>query len=834
MLDRAGERERGDYRRAPLEERQSWIAGVARELAAALRSAWHGPRHALPVLISVALGVGASLAVFAVFSALMLRPLPFAQEERLVRVGYRGVGQFWDPADLLLSQPLLERFRGYSDVFESLAGERRFAVRLELPGALPRWVSAQMVDAEFFETLGVQARRGRVFSARDASGVVVREGCWRGELGMPALGTVLKRDGVAAPLVGVISDEQALPNYGCVWFVPPASDRPLASSFYYYAYARLAPGVTPSMAEQRLRGLTAELQIENPRGERMLAGLMPLRQILVDAERSWLSLMVAAVLVFLAMACANLAALLATRAAAHQHDRAVCAALGATRWALVRQAVLEGLVLVALGALGGLALAELGIAWANESYADVLGNLPARIDVWVLAGLLLLIVCCTLAASLGPLWVLRHVAPIDALRADARSSASRGAGRIRRAMMVVQVAAMVALSIDAGLLARSLLVLLGRDTGFSSAGVVTAKLILDAPGSMESEALFFAQRDAVQRQTRAALERLRRLEGVRRAGLGRAPLDYASERLQMELEPGARYDDVSVRIQNVDSGYFETLGIERLSGQMFGPEHEGWPPQRFAIVSRNFAEQALGVHDAVGHRLRFQGPPGSDQQRQWIEIIGMVEDTLEEPLTDPAPMLVYFPFMAYPNRAVHSGNVVLRLVLESDQPELVISRLPAALAEVLPRAPVTEVQLLSELVNQSIGRRRALSEVLSALALVAVLLATIGLAAATSYSVAQRSRELAIRRALGASERRIRRDVFAETGALVGLGVLFGVTGAALSRRLLASNMYGIEPFDPLTYAAALATTALIVVLAAWVATRPILRSSPARVLARS
>jgi predicted lysophospholipase L1 biosynthesis ABC-type transport system permease subunit len=217
-----------------------------------------------------------------------------------------------------------------------------------------------------------------------------------------------------------------------------------------------------------------------------------------------------------------------------------------------------------------------------------------------------------------------------------------------------------------------------------------------------------------------------------------------------------------------------------------------------------------------------------------MQIIGMVEDTLEEPLTDPAPFSVYFPFFAYPNRAVNSGNVSLALALNvPEEPEQVMSRLPRAVAEILPTAPVTEIKTFRSLVRDTLGRRLALSQVLSALAVVALILAAIGLAGVASYSVARRFQELAIRRMLGATERGIRLMVLREMGSLVAAGILLGMLGAWFSRHLMAAFLQDIAPTDPVTYLGVLVGALAITVGAALVATRPIAKLSPAQVLAR-
>jgi putative ABC transport system permease protein len=816
-------------------KREPRLVAILRETRGALSSLVRQPRYSVPAALSIALGVGASLAVFAVFSALLLRPLPYPEPDRLVRVGFAGAFEYAGPDELMLSFPLVQRLRAHDSVFESLTAQRIYSARLQMPGEPAEWVSTNKTEPELFDTLGVQAEEGRVYSARDPDtgpGIVMRRGYWRDALrGRPQLGQVLLLDGIPRPFIGLIADEQALPSWAGLWIRSPIGDQSPDENFYYQAYARLAPGVTLPMAEERIRALTEDLDVKNPAGDRLRLELHPLRDTLVDAERSWLSLMLAAVLSFLLMSCANLAALLATRAAVRRQEWAVCKALGATHGVLARQCLLEGFVLAVLSGLLGLGLAKLGVDWANREYADVLGNLPARLDLRVLLALVVLVLFCTTFGSAAPVLALRRVAPMDALRADGRSSEGPGARRSRQILVVVQVAATVVLLINAGLSLRSLGALLDRDTGFSTEeGIMAAKVVLAAPPHQNNLPTFLAQKAEVDRQSRALLERLRRLPGVTHVGIGRVPFDYASERRRMQLERGATLPEADVRIHSIGPGYLETLGIELLSGQDFGPEHEAWPPWRFALVSRSFAQEALGVPDAVGHQLR----PKLSEDIPWMQIVGMVEDSLEEPLSGPVPLNVYIPFLAYPNRGVNSGNVVLSLSLKVSMPvDSMMQPLRNAVAEVLPEAPVTEVTTLRALVRNSIGRRLALADVLSALAAIALVLGAIGLAGITSHSVARRLQELAIRRALGATQRSVRLLVMRETGSLVGIGTLLGMSGAILSRELMASFVHGIGAIDPLTYLGVAAAALGIAIGAGLIATRPIADLSPARALAK-
>jgi putative ABC transport system permease protein len=821
-------------------ERETVRASLWRELRAATNSLWHSPRYGVPAFLSVALGTGASLAVFAVFSALTLRALPFPEPGQLVTVGFPGASEWSGPDALTMTHPLVAQFREHRSIFESLTARRNLSARLEVEGRLPLWTSGARVSADFFDTLGTTAEQGRTFSARDTGSegldvVVLRRGFWLEQFGgAPLLGKAVLVNALPKTVIGIISDEQGLPSWTDVYYPVNLAEDVQPQSFVFDATARLAKGVTPAMAQERLAQLTADLDVRNPARERLGVRVTPLRETLVRAERSWLHLMLAAVLSFLALACANLAALLATRAAVRQRERAVCSALGASRRWLAGQSLLEAIVVVLAGSLAGVGLAQLGISLANEHYADVLGNTPARIDRWVLVALFALITLCTLAGSAVPVLATRRVRPMDALAGAARASEGRAATRSRALLVALQVAVTVVLLVGAGLLVRSLQATLATDPGFDTTGVVTASVVLSVPPHDGTAASFLAQLENGRRQVQPLLEHLRALPGVLGATLGSdLPFDYHNETLTLELEPEATHQTLPVSIHSVGPDHFETLGIRLISGRVFSPvEQRAWPPQSVAIVSQSLAREGLGVEDAVGHRVRFSSPGGT-YEMPWIEIIGMVESTREVSLTEPAPPSLYFPFFAYPTRSVNQGNVRVAVALKvSGSPEATMARLPASVAEVIPGAPVNDLKTLATWLGESHARRTALSQVLSTLALAALVLSVIGIFGITSYSVARRTSEIGIRRALGASRRAIRRMILLETGRVVACGLLVGLLGAWFARRLLDGFLFGVAALDPLTYGGVSLGTAVATSTAALLAARSAARIEPSRALA--
>lgn len=311
------------------------------------------------------------------------------------------------------------------------------------------------------------------------------------------------------------------------------------------------------------------------------------------------------------------------------------------------------------------------------------------------------------------------------------------------------------------------------------------------------------------------------------------PFDYYYQTTTMELEPEARLRELATSIHSVGPGHFETLGIRLLSGRSFSAEDQrAWPPQQRALVNRSFARHGLGVEDAVGHRVRFatQG-----EKPPWIQIIGMVEDSHEVSLTEPAPPSLYFPFFAFPTRGTNEGNLNVSVAVKAaGEPNALLALLPSTIREIVPDASVDEVLPLTELVSRSYARRTALARVLSLLASAATVLSIIGLFGVTSYVVALRSSEIAIRRALGASARQMGQMIVLDTARVVALGLLLGLGGSWFASRLLASALYGISALDAPTYLSVCLSTLSATLAAALLAARSATRIAPARALARS
>lgn len=822
--------------------RESLLASCLRAVGEAIRGLVGSPRYSVPALLSLALGLGASTAVFAVFSALVLRPLPFPEEERLVRVGFPGASPVLPPEELSLSVPFLHDYQKLGTMFESVSTERSWSGRMEVDGRALR-VAPQLVSSNFFDTLGIQALEGRLFTTRGPAAdgfdvIVLREAFWRQKLGAaPIVGKTVLYDGRPVTVLGIVRDEQAIPSYMELWLPEDQLSQSRRPQFVGRGIARLAPGVNVETAQVRLSELSADAGVRTPGGTPVGARLVPLRDSLVQPQRAWIGLMVAAVVAFLLLAAANLAALLATRATARAHEWSVRRALGSNAWALARRSALDAALIGAVGAGFGLLLARFAVQLANQEYLDVLGNTPARLDGRALVACVVATLLCTFAGALAPLVSLRRVHPADALRGEGRSTDSPRARRLRQLLLVLQVAVTTVLLISAGLIVRSVRSLLAVDTGFASAEVVTASVLLPLeplqpsrdPQVMEQA---FEQRSGhVIAQARAALERLRRMPGAAQATVTiDVPFDWHSWPTRLQLSPDAPQQEIVAFSHYVGPGYFDTLRIASISGSDFSDALvEDERPR--AIVSRAFA-RALGVQDAVGHRFQpvRQGPPGAPPP-PWFEIVGMVGDSIENDLAGPPAPQVYFPYASGALAVSGPTAAGFQVVVRGHAPDELVRELPGALVEALPAAVIHDVKPMDEWIASSFWQRTALSRVLSALALSAVGLSAIGLFGITSFAVAQRAGEVGIRRALGATRRAVVALVLRETARVVCAGVALGAVMAWFARQLLDSFLFGVSALDAVTYAGVCAGIALVALLSALAPALAASRVSPVRAL---
>jgi len=755
------------------------------DLALAFRFLRRSPGLAAAVLVSLGLGIGISSAVFSVVEELLLEPLPFADQQELV---YANETAGADHALNAVSGPDLADWRARQTAFGKLAGFRRTAFTLTGAGPAER-IDAAAVESGIFSILRVPPARGRALDAADdaESGppvVVVSERFARSHGDRETL--VL--DGRPFAVVGVMPASFRFPLDGAVadlWvpprFAPFGNMLHERALFFFETIGRLKPGATVQQARAELESITAGIAAANPESHAQHAALVvPLREQLVGKDRGSLLLLLGAVGLLLLIACANVGSLLLARAVARRHELAVRAALGASRGRLLRQLLVETLFLGFAGGALGLALCWLSL---DAVSALVPAELPRLRELQVDGGVvafaaLVSLACCAVFGS-GPALLLSRAAAQEVLRAGAGSSPR--ALKLRSALVVGEVALALALCVDATLLARSLRGAQQADPGFSPAGVQVLDLTLPAARYPEPAMLQFEQE---------LLRRARAVPGVTSAAFA-SPLAVAGRAIGLTVAP-RDHDEPhppQSQLSSISPGALALLNVPLASGREFtAQDSETAPP--VVIVNRTLARLLWPSLDAVGKHIALG--PGDTVQREVVGVVGDIHTALDT----PAPPQIYAPYTQVP---WPFGSLVVRSALP---PASLREELRREIAAVDSSLPVALPRALDTALQGTLARRRFLAMVLGFFAVGALLLAVAGVYGALSYMVAQRTRELAIRTALGARPGQVVKWVLRQGVLLAAAGVAIGVALALASSRALAAHVFGISATDPSSYAA--------------------------------
>lgn len=806
-----------------------WLADAAYALRALLAT----PRYALPALLSLALGIAASTAVFAVFSAIVLRPLPFPDEDQLVTV---HMTSSTEAAVHGISFIYHSELADKTTIFSALAGYNRAGVTVTSSGGA-RHASAAQVTPDFFDTLQPGAEVGRTFTAAGASPdpstvVVISHGFWISALGgAPALGTALLVNGKPRTIVGVIADDHALPARMDMWFPIEPSQDDKAGRFRYAlsGVGRIAPGLTVARANEMLRAVGIAQDLKHADGGVAYATVKPLRESLLGDKRTSAVLMLVAVGAFLLLACANVASLMVTRASLRSRELAIRAAMGAGPMTLARQSGLESVLLTLVGGGAGLALAAAFVAVANRVLAGELEYTPARLDPRVLVAFAAIAVLSGIVIGLAPVLHAVRVRPMESLRSEGRSTSSRASRRFRQTLVGMQIAMTLALLVGATSLIRAVEHLHAVDLGVAADAVGARVIFPDARKSSPERKTAFA---------RAIVERATHLPGVTAAAIA-SDLPFGDDYLKLgvQLEPRAPKQNVVARLRLVGPGYFQATQTPILSGRAFSAS-DSTPGVDTAIVNRAFATQYLGTLAAVGHQLSYRahkpptiGPDGKtiEGAQIWYDIVGVVEDALDTSVTEPPPPMVYVD--AERADAMSLMDSGFTIVARGESPDALVAAMTTIAREVDREAVVYDAETIGDMAQQTYRQRTTLEQLLTAFALASILIAIIGLYGVTSYTVAERTSEIGIRRALGASRPAIIRLILTETAVVIGLGMVVGIISAFSTRSLLASFLYGVEAADPASYAIVCAGIAVVAMLSALVPARAAASVLPSRAL---
>ena len=764
------------------------------------RSLLRTPGFALAAILTLALGIGATAAMFTVVDAVLLRPLPYPRPESRVMIWSRWVGfdKTW------VSEAEVMDYRALATSFRQVAAWSSGQGNLTGDGEAVR-VGMATVTANTFATLGAEPALGRDFRPEEERAgadavAVISHGLWQRRFGGDAqtVGRTIVLDGVARQVVGVMPRGFQLPtDFGEdaaepteVW-VPLllSTETPVRGNHGLYAAAELALGVTPARANAELRTLAANLTREGlyPEAMRFVPFAVPLPEEVTGAVRPALLMLFGAVGFLLLIACANVANLLLARAEARQREIAVRSALGAGQGRLLAQLFAESLVLALPSAALGLLVAGAGLRLLFASGATLLPRVAeAAIDGRVLAFTAAVGLGTTFLFSLAPALRSLRLNLTESLRDGGPNASGSGRRQRLRALLVVaEMALSVVLLLGAGLMLRSLWALQQVDLGFAPEGVLTARLSLPEAG--------YATSEQVTSFYRQVLERVRSLPGVTRAGLIRSlPLgaqigDWGLTIEGYEPPPGTH---AKGDWQVATDGALEALGERLLRGRSFTAADTA-DSEQVALVNETMAATYWPGSDPLGRRLRMGGP-----DRPWTTVVGVVRNLRHNGIRAPIKEKFYRPHSQFPF-PVRAMTLVAKT---AGDPLALAGPLRAAVRERDPNVPVAAVRPMTEVVAAALETPRLAGVLLGVFATLALVLSAVGIYGVLSYVVSQRTQEIGIRVAIGADQGRVVRLVLGGGLRLSLAGIALGSAAALALGRLLASQLHEVRPHDPLTF----------------------------------
>ena len=791
----------------------------------AIRSLLKAPGFSAIAVTTIALGIAANTAIFSVVNGVLLRPLPFRDEARVVRVSTatkneaesnHSAGDFLD----------LQR---NNRTLEALAGFREDVVALAAKPGNPELIQGAWVTSEFFDVLGAPPFLGRAFT-RGQSGaggeklIVLSHAAWQQLYGDDAavVGRRLRVSGEAYTVAAVMRPGFAWPQGAKFWLlsplaVPPAPidvKDPLTNRDvqYFQAIGRLKSGVTLADAQQDLKalGTTIQEQHAGTSGGREVRA-SPIREQLVGGVRDALLVIQGAVGLVLLIACANVSSLLIARATGRRRELAIRAALGARRGHLVRQLLTESLV---LGLAGGV-LGLLASSWLVGLLVKVLPRgLPRSEDIRLDAT----VMAVTVIGSIGASLLFGILPALQAARTRAahviKDAGERGSTRARgrAALVVAEIALTLVLLVGAGLLVTSFVRLQRVDPGFKADHATLAHL-------MVPQSRYPKGADQTRLYSRL-LEGLSQRPQLQAVGIGfPAPFHASNASASFFLEGRAsntKADRPFAHLGTVSGGYFAAMGIPLLAGRTFTErDTEHAPP--VAVVSASLARQYWPGESPIGKRLRFEEKP----DEPWFTIVGLVDNVRQLGLKEQAPALLFLPYAQF---ALPFTSVVVRSSLPQAD---VVALLKSQVAAVDPDLPIGDVSSLQAEVEQNVDEPKFRAMVMGTFAVLALMLAAVGVFGLISYTVAQRTREIGIRMALGAAPRQVLIPVIREGLILALAGVAVGLAGAFVASRALTAFLFGVGAADPLTFTGVALLMLAVATAASYIPSRRALKVDP-------
>jgi putative ABC transport system permease protein len=775
---------------------------------------------------ALALGIGANTAIFSSVRALLLRALPYHDPDRLVMV--------WEDASFASFPKNTPAPGNYFDwkaqnhVFTDMAATRGAVANLTSDGP-PEQVIGRLVTANFFDVLGVHPLIGRAFTDEEDRTnpylTLISYGLWQrrfaGDPGV--INRAIQMNGIKYTVLGVLPREFIFRNREIDYWAPAhftPAEMTNHGSHYLNVVARLKPAVTVDRAREEMSAIAKRLAQQYPdQNAKVGSVVVPIRDELLGNTRLAVLVLMGAAGCVLLIACANLASLLLARAVARQREMAVRSALGAGRGRLIRQMVTEGLLLSLIGGVLGLGVARAGMMLLVKfTPAGFVAAEHPNLDPALLLFTLGLSLTTGVLFSIVPAMQISRTSLNETLRQGGRGGIGGRRATTRDALVVLEVAAALVLLVGAGLMLKTLAKLRAIDIGFRSDHLLTMRTILPRDKYREpAKRLAFFEH---------VMEGVKALPGVDGAAYNSILPFLATGNTQSysvegrELPPGEP-GDALLRVGATD--YLKTLGVNVIEGRLpDARDVAGAPP--VIVINETLAKRFWPNNaSALGHRITM-----SDRTPVWRTIIGVVKDVRERGYELEMKPGVYIPYPQFTETWAQPENIMVRT--KSD-PAAITGAVRRVIASVDPEQPVAAVRTMDEILDRDVEDRTQQMSLLSAFASLALLLASIGLYGVLSYAVTQRSREIGLRMALGASARTVVGMVVGRGLVLTGAGLAIGLALAAAGARVMKTMLYGVDAFDPGTFAGVAALLCGIAALACWVPARRASRVDPIVVL---
>ena len=808
-------------------QRQRLEEDMFQDLRFGFRMLLKNPGFTLVAVLTLALGIGANTAIFSVVNAVLLRPLPFAESERLVWV--------WDTLPQLTTAPTsLPDFLDWKEQnrsFENLAAYQSGNMFLDT-GDGAQEISVGRVTPEMFAIFRVGQLLGRGFTAEEtlpgrSTVAVLSHALWQNRFGADptVLGRTIQLSGAAYTVIGVMPAGFSFPDRTELWRPLPVDPTQLDRGPHYLrVVGRLKPGVTLGQAQADMAAIAARLAQQYPE---KIAGhgvrLELLRDVIVGDIGNALFVLLGAVGFVLLIACANVASLLLARVAARGPEIAVRTALGASRIRIVRQLLTESVMLSVCGGAVGLLIAFWGVKWLVSLGPDTIPRLREISIDPLMAGFTLLISVATgVLFGLAPALGVSRSAFSGALKESGRASAGVHRNRLRSALVICEIALSFVLLIGAGLMIRSFAKLNQVDPGFDSARTLTmgVTLLRNKYPDDERVASFYSQ----------LLERASAAPGVVSVGaISGLPLSGSSINLHFTIEgrpPVAREAQPITEYRIVTPRYFESIGIPLLAGRDVAETDTKQTPN-VVVINEAFARQHFPGENPLGQHIRLQV-----QERDPLLIVGVAGNVRHFGLDEQPFPETYVPFLQNPLSKTYQRSMTIVARTKTD-PGAVAASLRAALTSLDKSLPVYALKPMSEYLRDSLARRRFNLILLSVFGGVALALAAVGVYGVISYGVTQRTHEIGIRLALGAQTREVLKVVVRQGMMLALGGAALGLLAALALTRLMKTLLFGVSPNDPLTFIVIALLLTFVALLACWIPARRATKVDPITALRR-